>query len=218
MTVNTDSLNYIPINHGIVLGGANSTLGNLGPNAATGKVVMSNGAAADPIFSTATYPATSGTSGNVLTSDGTNFVSQAFFVGRDWTLELQTATGNPADSTSYFLATGSAVTAFTANGAATTRLYISNPGMTITAVAGVATVQGTLGSASNSSIVIRLNNTTDTTVTSTLAMTAAANTFSNNALSIVVTSGDYIEVKLVTPAWATNPTTVSISLAIYATN
>ena len=65
-------------NHGIVLGGStSSTLGNVGPDAATGKVLQSQGSSADPAFSTATYPATAGTSGNVITSNGTNFVSSA---------------------------------------------------------------------------------------------------------------------------------------------
>lgn len=40
-----------------------------------GQILQSGGAAADPLYSTAIYPSTAGTSGNVLTSDGTNFVS-----------------------------------------------------------------------------------------------------------------------------------------------
>lgn len=42
-----------------------------------GQILQSAGNAAVPTYSTATYPATAGTSGNVLTSDGTNFISQA---------------------------------------------------------------------------------------------------------------------------------------------
>ena len=41
----------------------------------TGQVLQSQGNAALPAYSTATYPATAGTSGNVLTSDGTNWTS-----------------------------------------------------------------------------------------------------------------------------------------------
>ncbi|MFA4818602.1 MAG: hypothetical protein WC621_02045 [Patescibacteria group bacterium] len=43
---------------------------------ATAGQILRSGASAAPTWSTATYPATAGTSGNVLTSDGTNFVSQ----------------------------------------------------------------------------------------------------------------------------------------------
>lgn len=63
-------------NHGVVLGSStSSTLGNVGPSATAGQVLQSAGASADPAFSTATYPSTAGTSGNVLTSDGTNWTS-----------------------------------------------------------------------------------------------------------------------------------------------
>ncbi|MBI5734069.1 MAG: hypothetical protein HY973_03970 [Candidatus Kerfeldbacteria bacterium] len=44
---------------------------------ATAGQILRSGASAAPTWSTATYPATAGTSGNVLTSNGTNFVSQA---------------------------------------------------------------------------------------------------------------------------------------------
>jgi hypothetical protein len=63
-------------NHALIVGGAtSSTLTNLGPTATAGQVLQSAGSSADPVFSTATYPATSGTSGNFLVSDGTNWVS-----------------------------------------------------------------------------------------------------------------------------------------------
>lgn len=45
--------------------------------AATGKVLRAQGVGSAPVFSTATYPDTAGTSGNVLTSDGTNWNSSA---------------------------------------------------------------------------------------------------------------------------------------------
>lgn len=59
-------------NHAILIGAGTSTITKLGPNATAGKVVMSAGAAADPIFSTPTYPSSSGSSGVIITSDGTN--------------------------------------------------------------------------------------------------------------------------------------------------
>lgn len=45
--------------------------------AATGKILQGAGVGVAPTFSTATYPSTAGTIGNVLTSDGTNFTSSA---------------------------------------------------------------------------------------------------------------------------------------------
>jgi hypothetical protein len=44
---------------------------------ATAGQILRAGSSAAPTWSTATYPATAGTSGNLLTSDGTNFVSSA---------------------------------------------------------------------------------------------------------------------------------------------
>ena len=45
------------------------------PVTATANQVLLSQNLAAPVWSTATYPATAGTIGNVLTSDGTNFVS-----------------------------------------------------------------------------------------------------------------------------------------------
>ncbi len=64
------------VNHALIVGGSTSgTLTNVGPSATAGQVLQSAGAAADPAFSTAAYPVSAGTSGNVITSDGTNFIS-----------------------------------------------------------------------------------------------------------------------------------------------
>ncbi len=65
--------NIVASNGGIFYSGASvATL--LAPTATAGQILRS-GASAAPTWSTATYPATAGTSGNFLASDGTNFVS-----------------------------------------------------------------------------------------------------------------------------------------------
>jgi len=61
---------------------------------------------------------------------------------------------------------------------------------------------------------IRLNNTADTLIAS-LGDTSNSKTFANYSLSIAVTEGDYIEIKLTTPTWVTNPTAVYISWSVY---
>ena len=65
--------------YGVICGGTTATgnFQNAGAGLA-GQILQSGGAAAIPAYSTATYPATAGTSGNVLTSDGTNWNSTAF--------------------------------------------------------------------------------------------------------------------------------------------
>lgn len=58
----------------VLVGGASNAISSVGPGSA-GQVLQSGGNAANPVYSTATYPATAGTSGNVITSNGTNFSS-----------------------------------------------------------------------------------------------------------------------------------------------
>lgn len=58
----------------VQVGSAAGALTSVGPGSA-GQILQSGGAAANPAYSTATYPSTAGTSGNVLTSNGTNWVS-----------------------------------------------------------------------------------------------------------------------------------------------
>lgn len=63
-------------NRGVLVTSATGVPSILASPAATGCVLLSN-SASTPSFSTATYPSTAGTSGNVLTSDGTNWTSTA---------------------------------------------------------------------------------------------------------------------------------------------
>ena len=65
---------------------------------ATANQILLSGASAAPSWSTATYPATSGSSGNYLRSDGTNFVSSSIQVADVPTLN-QNTTGTAAKLT-----------------------------------------------------------------------------------------------------------------------
>jgi len=96
--------------------------------------------------------------------------------------------------------------------AARWRVYIPKAG-TIKA-ARIYSYAGTAGSNENWSMYIRKNNTSDT-----LIQTLAANTndrvWANDALSIAVVAGDYIEIKEIQPAWGTNPATVTRTGVVY---
>ncbi len=106
-------------NHAVLVGGSTtSTFSNVGPTATAGQVLQSAGSSADPSFSTPTYPSASGssrklivsdgtnnvyttetwavpgTSGNVLTSDGTNWTSAAPAGGGNGFPTLSNALGN----------------------------------------------------------------------------------------------------------------------------
>lgn len=101
-TANTETVQLTGLtNHAVLVGAGTATITKVGPGATTGSVLQNN-AAADPSYSTAsypstatgtgkilradgtnwtpttaTYPDTAGASGNVLTSDGTNWTSAA---------------------------------------------------------------------------------------------------------------------------------------------
>lgn len=61
-------------NHAVLVGAGTATITKVGPTATAGQVLQSAGAAADPEFSTATYPSTT-TVSQILYSSNTNVVS-----------------------------------------------------------------------------------------------------------------------------------------------
>lgn len=82
-------------NHGVLIGQGTSAVAATAAGS-SGQVLQSGGASADPVYSTATYPATASTSGNILTSDGTNIVSTApVTAGAAWVkIQGQTPSGS----------------------------------------------------------------------------------------------------------------------------
>ena len=70
LTVQLTNLN----NHAVLVGAGTATITNVGPTATPGQILQSAGAAADPAFSTATYPSTT-TISQILYSSATNVVS-----------------------------------------------------------------------------------------------------------------------------------------------
>lgn len=118
---------------------------------------------------------------------------------------------NPADSTTYYFGNWESLGLSTVADAR--RIYIQRAGK-ITKADIYAFNSGT-GSNETYTISLRLNNTTDTTLSSSVNHDAAAEHFTNTALSIAVAVGDYFEIKAVTPAWATNPTGVYYMVRIF---
>jgi hypothetical protein len=96
--------------------------------------------------------------------------------------------------------------------AGNTRIYIPKAG-TIKA-AYVFVHSATAGSAENWSMNIRKNNSADTLI-QTLLLASAQRVWSKTDLNLAVALGDYIEIKEVCPAWATNPANVRRSFIIY---
>jgi hypothetical protein len=109
VNVGADPITYIQYNSApisvtqfdVLVGGASNTISSVGPGS-SGQILQSGGSSANPSYSTATYPAISGTSGNVLTSDGTNWNSSTApggglitITGTVTSAQIKTAHGTP---------------------------------------------------------------------------------------------------------------------------
>jgi len=122
--------------------------------------------------------------------------------------------GSVVDATTYYYGGSAAAAVATAD---QMRLYIPTTG-TITKAFVSVVVRGTLASGGeDSEALIRLNNTTDTSVSTTLEHNAVYNTVSNTGLSIAVTQGDYVEIKIIAATFSVNPTTVFYSAVLWIT-
>ena len=138
-----------------------ATAGALLSGTATAGQILRSGASAAPTWSTATYPSTAGTSGNVLTSDGTNWISSA-------------ATGGNPLTTKGDLFTFTTVDARLPVGVTNGQYLQVNSG----AATGLAWSTATLpATATNVARILRSNATNWVETTSTFADTYAASGF-----------------------------------------
>jgi len=125
---------------------------------------------------------------------------------RIYTIVLATAYVDYVDSTTYYY--GQPFSQAQATTTATTKAFIPKKG--IIRVCSICVYHATLCSNESLAYSIRLNDTTDYAIeTKALTLADGSSTlFSNSNLNIAVNAGDFIQIKLVTPAWATNPTAV----------
>lgn len=94
--------------YSLLSGGASNALNQIATTATVGQVLQSAGAASQPTYSTAAYPLTAGTSGNVIVSNGTNFTSTTPPVSSKITTYLASSTWtiDPRSLTVEFLVWG----------------------------------------------------------------------------------------------------------------
>lgn len=118
----------------------------------------------------------------------------------------------PADSLVYYA--GAAYGALpTSSGSTYYRLYVPKSGI-IRTIRLTMINAGSFATTEDSTMAIRINDTTDYTVTSALKHNANGGTYELANQNIAVNAGDYIVMKWTTPAWATNPTNVSHHMSI----
>lgn len=149
-------------------------------------------------------PTATATANDVLISDGANPQQTAW---NPFPLSYafgNNASINPADGSTQY--TGCADVA-AASTAAVNRCVISRTGTIIRACVMIS-VAGTLGDSATGTIAVRLNNTSNTNITTSAQWTAATQTYCAD-ISVAVVQGDYFEIQVACPTWATtNPTTV----------
>ena len=145
---------------------------------ATANQILLSGSTATPAWSTATYPATAGASGNVLTSDGTNWSSQAPAITTVLTTKGDILTFTTVDARLAIGSTNGQVLQV-ASGAATGNAWST------AAYPTVATSTGTI---------LRADGTNWVASTSTYPNTNAANTLlyasASNVMSALATAND----------------------------
>lgn len=131
-----------------------------------------------------------------------------------YTVYANCALSSPADSTTYYF--GPHWTRALATTAAAHKLRFPRAGK-ITRITIETLIVTTLGSAENITASFRLNDTTDTIITSVMQLDQSYETFTNSGLSIAIAAGDYGCIKLAMPAFATNPVDVCLNVQIWVT-
>ena len=117
-----------------------------------------------------------------------------------YTLSILSGSGSPADSADYFFGFS---TTFGAGTTALNRIYIPRTGL-IRKCSVLTNAATTSGTGENIIMVIRVNDTTDYAF-ATVGVAGQIRFFENLALSIPVSAGDFVSIKMTTPAWVTNP-------------
>jgi hypothetical protein len=117
---------------------------------------------------------------------------------------------SPADVTTYYFGLWDSLTPTVT--AAARRIHFYRAGkITAATIFMNPTVNGTT---ETGTISFRLNNTTDTTLSSTFTV-SSVNYQLVTGLSIAIAQGDYGDIKWLTPTWATNPTGVYGSVMLW---
>lgn len=127
---------------------------------------------------------------------------------RLYTLNIRTSSANPNDSTTYY---AGAINMSLTTVAGYVKIAIPQKGKIVACV--ITEASSNTPTTENVQWIIRKNSTTDYAV-NTSGLGDGKTFIENYNLNIPVDQGDYIELKIVTPAWVTNPIGVQIGAHI----
>lgn len=126
-----------------------------------------------------------------------------------YAINVQALTSSPTDAQTVYLGSLPKAPVTTAG---ISKVYIPRTGTLKRAE--IYVYSGTAGTGEAWSLYVRHNNTTDYLI-ATVSSATNERIFSNNALTIAVTAGGYIEIKGIQPTWATNPLTTIYGGYVY---
>ena len=130
----------------------------------------------------------------------------------EW-IKLTSAVLAPADSTAYLMPNMATLAPATSTGARVWKFTKSGTVLNVS----VAVSQSANGSSENVTVYLRNNTTATDYLCGTFTMDGGvnANTFANYSVSIPINTTDLWAIKILTPAWVTNPTGVYFAVQIF---
>jgi hypothetical protein len=122
---------------------------------------------------------------------------------------------SPPDANTFYYGNGKNSSIYSPDAA----IVIANAG-TIKKIGIISIVNGTLGTAENSTFSLRkrtgtAGTPTDTVITSTYKFNTVYNTAMYTGFNISVAEGDLVEIKWDTPTWVTNPTAIQFNVTLF---
>ena len=135
------------------------------------------------------------------TTNRKEWYNGTYWMGAPMVYTVQALTSSPADGATNFF--GNMPKAPVGTGAIS-KVAIQKAG--VIRMAEIYCYSGTAGTNEAWSLYVRLNASTDYLI-ATVSAATNERIFANNAMNIPVVAGDFFEIKMVNPTWATNPLT-----------
>ena len=154
----------------------------------------------------------------LLTYDNSATAAKKVLLGKSAPYFIPLASANtgsdPADATTYYFGDAPSFILNTTLDAYL-RVYVPIAG-TVTGAEILFVPVGVAGTTETSTLYVRKNNSTDTTLSTTIALNTTYHE-TVTGLSLSVSAGDYLTGKWTTPTWATNPTDVFVFVKLVIT-